>query len=264
MKALHGFSMAWGMFTALPCPHKVWDEDARKDMLRMLPAVGLILGLLWSALFLLLDLLGTPAPLSAALLTVFPFLATGSIHLDGFMDVNDAVCSRLPLEEKRRILKDSHIGAFAVISAALMFVLFFGAMFSLTEGGNISQRPADIVTLTMIPVMSRMVSVSFVLGSRPMETSQYSGHVCGEKEKSGRVLCVMLLIAAVIFAASALFLDVTGMYLLRTAVRFFVTFAVSCAAAASGKRRLGGMNGDISGYGIVFGELAGVIALAWI
>ena len=43
---------------------------------------------------------------------------TGGFHIDGFMDTMDAFHSYKPREEKLAILKDSHIGAFAVIMLA--------------------------------------------------------------------------------------------------------------------------------------------------
>ena len=61
-----------------------------------------------------------PVVLTAAVMTVYPFLISGCIHLDGFMDVNDAVMSRRPLEDRQRILKDSHVGSCAVICVSLI------------------------------------------------------------------------------------------------------------------------------------------------
>ena len=97
-------------------------------MLVMFPVIGLIMGILWYGLFLLIRVANIPAPLAAALLTAYPFAISGFIHLDGFMDCNDAILSRRPLEERRRILKDSHVGAFAVITAILLFLLFYASM----------------------------------------------------------------------------------------------------------------------------------------
>lgn len=50
MKLLTGFFMAWGNFLALPCPAKKWDGDMKNAMLGFLPAIGLIIGVLWAVL----------------------------------------------------------------------------------------------------------------------------------------------------------------------------------------------------------------------
>ena len=115
---IYGFFMAWGMFLAIPCPLKLWNEKARSKMICCLPLVGLVVGGVW----LLAAYVGRFLPRSAAglLIAAAPWLATGFLHLDGFMDVCDAVLSRRDLPRRQEILKDSHCGAFAVISMVLL------------------------------------------------------------------------------------------------------------------------------------------------
>ena len=115
------FFMAWGMFWMVPCPLKWWDERARKGMLLFLPVIGLLNGLVW-ALFVWLREKYLPGLLGAGLLTVIPYVFSGFIHLDGYMDCADAVLSRRDLETRRKILKDSHVGSFAVVALAIPFI----------------------------------------------------------------------------------------------------------------------------------------------
>ena len=115
---IYGFFMAWGMFLAIPCPKKIWSESARRKMLACLPLVGIVVGAVWALAAWLAGLL--PRPLGAALCAAAPWLTTGFLHLDGFMDVCDGILSRRDLETRRRILKDSHCGAFAVICMVLL------------------------------------------------------------------------------------------------------------------------------------------------
>lgn len=112
---LHGFIMCQSMFCAIPCPVQLWDENARDRMLPMLPIVGLEIGALWALLGWVTGQLGLPALVRGLILGVYPYLATGFLHLDGFMDVTDAVKSCRDLAKRREILKDSHVGSFAVI-----------------------------------------------------------------------------------------------------------------------------------------------------
>ena len=113
-----GFFMAWGMFLAIPCPRKIWSEGARQKMLVCMPLVGLLAGGVWAGAWLLLR--GAPGPVRAAVCAAVPWLVTGFMHLDGYMDVCDAVLSRRDLATRQRILKDSHCGAFAVICMVLL------------------------------------------------------------------------------------------------------------------------------------------------
>ena len=135
-KAITGFFMSWGMFCAIPCPLKIWDENAKLYSVVMLPILGFVIGAVWAVVAFLLSLLGAPQLLSAAILAVCTALVSGFIHLDGFMDCCDAILSRRDLAERQRILKDSHTGAFAVISVVILFLLQFGA-FAEFAGKNV-------------------------------------------------------------------------------------------------------------------------------
>ena len=166
---IYGFFMAWGMFLTIPCPKKIWRESARRKMLACLPLIGLIVGGIWALCAWLGSFL--PQPLAALLCAAAPWLITGFMHLDGYMDVCDAVLSRRDLETRQRILKDSHCGAFAVICLALL-VLCQWAVF-------LSAEALPLWPLTLIPAASRACAALAVLTLRPMSSSQYSAMTRG-------------------------------------------------------------------------------------
>ena len=159
------FFMAWGMFLAIPCPCKRWDERARQKMLVCLPLVGLVVGGVWAVLALLLR--GAPVGLRALLLAVCPWLCTGFLHLDGYMDVCDAVLSRRDLATRQRILKDSHCGAFAVICMVLLALAQWSVFLQ-------EKNPAWL-PLLLIPAATRACAGLAVMHLRPMGTSQRCG-----------------------------------------------------------------------------------------
>ena len=66
----------------------------------------------------LCDALGFGALLRGAVGALLPVLVTGGIHMDGFMDTSDALASWQSPEKRLEILKDSHVGAFAVLGCA--------------------------------------------------------------------------------------------------------------------------------------------------
>ena len=238
---LHAFAMCQSMFCAIPCPWQVWDEKARDRMLLFLPLVGLEIGALWAILAWGCGCLGVPGPVRALLLAALPYLATGCIHLDGFMDVTDAVKSCRSPERRREILKDSHVGSFAVIYLALVLL----SQFALNLAGE-----GPVWLLTLIPGVSRCCSALAVETLPPMSTSQYARR---EKSKAH----IALLLTMLLLAVGAGFL-VWGKY----------GFAlVGCLAGYGlalrrGYRSLGGMNGDIAGYSLTLGELAAVAVWA--
>ena len=165
---LCAFAMCQSMFCAIPFPGRLWDEKARGKMLLFLPVVGLEIGLVWAALAWAVRFLKLPALVGGLALCACPFLLTGFIHLDGFMDVTDAVKSWRDLEKRRAILKDSHVGSFAVIGLCLLILSQFAFFSAASEG-------ADFRILLFIPAVSRCCSALAVTGLRPMSSSQYAG-----------------------------------------------------------------------------------------
>ena len=82
---LHALAMCQSMFCAIPCPWKVWDEEARSKMLLFLPIVGLEIGAVWAALAWLCSLLALPTLVTGLVLCVYPYIVTGYLHLDGLI-----------------------------------------------------------------------------------------------------------------------------------------------------------------------------------
>ena len=78
---IYGFFMAWGMFLAVPCPLKIWNEKARSKMICCLPLVGFVVGVVW----VLAAYAGRFLPRSVAglLNAAAPWLVTGFLQLDG-------------------------------------------------------------------------------------------------------------------------------------------------------------------------------------
>lgn len=60
-------------------------------------------------------------------LVLIPVLVTGGIHVDGLLDTSDAMSSWQERSRRLEILKDSNAGAFAVITACVYFLAWYGA-----------------------------------------------------------------------------------------------------------------------------------------
>ena len=237
---LHAFFMCQSMFCAIPAP-QVWDEKARDKMLLFLPVVGLELGLIWWGLSCICRML--PELMAALVLSMYPYLATGFLHLDGFMDVTDALRSYRSLERRREILKDSHVGSFAVIGIVILLLSQFVCFASM-------KGTADCRVLLFIPAVSRCCSALAVTVLKPMSTSQYAAQ---EKPKSHVV--VLLAMLTVFLLGGFLLCGKTAMALPGVLIGYGV-------ALRRGYRSLEGMNGDIAGYALSIGELCGVVVIA--
>ena len=239
----HAFAMCQSMFCAIPFPGNLWDEKARDKMLLFLPLVGLEMGALWVALAWLCNLLQLPVLVKGLVLAVYPYLAAGFIHLDGYMDVTDAGRSCRSLERRREILKDSHVGAFAVIGIALLLLAQFACMASVSES-------ADYRILLFVPAVSRCGSSLAVTVLKPMNTSQYA-----QQKKPKSHVAVLLMMTALFVATGFLLCGKYGVVLLGGLAGYGL-------ALRKAYKSLEGMNGDISGYALTISELCAVAVLA--
>lgn len=282
MKLLTGFLMTWGNFCSLPCPLKRWDDNCKSLMLGFLPTIGLVIGLLWAAIYVGLVYLSFPFLVVSFILAFLPFCLCGFMHMDGFMDCSDAIMSRRPLEERQRILKDTHTGAFAVISAVFMILGYFAFISTAASMGM------DFVNIVIITVLSRSVAGLEVLLSRPLGTSQYAALVDSSAPEicAGEVVVdeetdmtedaaetkqkptaatkkqgiILLMIQLIIYTASG-FLAST--FYPSTALVYGAVVIGTFISITYAKKQLGGMSGDIAGYGIVWGEFCGVAMLVF-
>jgi len=126
MRLIKAICIAVSTYSILPVPHFDWNEDNMRVSLCALPLVGLPLGgmlLLWNWICICF---GIGPVLFAAIAVSLPVFLTGGIHMDGFCDTTDAISSRREKEQKLEILKDSHLGAFAVIYICVYLLLSFG------------------------------------------------------------------------------------------------------------------------------------------
>ena len=243
------FFMAWGMFLSIPCPAKIWDEKARPWQLVYLPVAGLLVGALWALAAYALGSFDRLPALRAAVLAALPFLLTGFLHLDGFMDCCDAILSRRDLSTRQKILKDSHVGSFAVVCTIFLMLAAFAAFwdFDAKEGWQ---------GLILLPVFSRFASSFCVFACRPMQTSQYAGSFAAGKTKTQRRILLGMYIAVMFVVFLWLFSKPSCALAVAWAG---LTTILACRLA---RRNLGGMSGDIAGFSITLGELSGLLILA--
>lgn len=246
-KLLKAFCMSFSMFCAIPTPFAhVWEDSVRSLMLVVFPFVGTVIGAIWALAAFLLDKINCPQMFGSALLALMPYLLTGGIHLDGYMDCCDAIFSRRPLEKKREILKDSHVGSFAVIALSVLMMFSFAA-FASADGSE------NMFSLIFICTVSRACSAIGVSTLRPMEHSEYAGNF--QQDISRNHLTALSAILVLSFAFSYLFCGAEGLFSCFTTAVGYVFFT------AYAFKNLDGFSGDVTGFGHTLSELCGIIAL---
>ncbi|MEU6355929.1 adenosylcobinamide-GDP ribazoletransferase [Streptomyces sp. NPDC047072] len=119
---LDGLRFAFGTLSVLPVEVSRWDRETARGGMLSAPLVGVVIGGCAGLAGLLLLVLGA-SPLLAAVGTVaVPAVMTRGLHLDGLADTADGLGSGKPPADALRIMKQSDIGPFGVLS--VVFVLF--------------------------------------------------------------------------------------------------------------------------------------------
>ncbi|WP_329409124.1 adenosylcobinamide-GDP ribazoletransferase [Streptomyces sp. NBC_00704] len=119
---LDGLRFAFGTLTALPVRVSRWDRAAARGGMLAAPAVGLVVGGCAAGLGLLLLRLGASPPLAAVASAAVPAVLTRGLHLDGLADTADGLGSGKPAEDALRIMKQSDIGPFGVLTLVLVLL----------------------------------------------------------------------------------------------------------------------------------------------
>ncbi|POX52881.1 adenosylcobinamide-GDP ribazoletransferase, partial [Streptomyces sp. Ru71] len=118
---LDGLRFAFGTLTVLPVTVTRWDRGAARGGMLAAPLAGLVVGALAAGCALALLALGAGPLLACVAAAAVPAVLTRGLHLDGLADTADGLGSGKPAEDALRIMKQSDIGPFGVLT--LVFVL---------------------------------------------------------------------------------------------------------------------------------------------
>ncbi|MFI9565792.1 adenosylcobinamide-GDP ribazoletransferase [Streptomyces rishiriensis] len=128
-----GLRFAFGTLTALPVRVSRWDRAAARGGMLSAPLVGLVVGGCAAGLGLLLLRLGASALLAAVASAAVPAVLTRGLHLDGLADTADGLGSGKPAEDALRIMKQSDIGPFGVLTLVLVLLAQVAALTQLYD-----------------------------------------------------------------------------------------------------------------------------------
>lgn len=229
--------VAFSMFSALPMPRIEWNDKNMRYSLCAFPLVGLAVGLLCWLWTVVCGALAIPALLRGAGLCVLPVLVTGGIHLDGYADTCDALASHGTEEERQRILKDPHMGAFAGIRLCVYFVLTLALWTALPV-----YRPWAIMAGFCL---SRTLS-ALALTLFPLRSGSGLARTFADAADKKRVRAILLALTAALCAV-IIFSD--GWPMLPAALVVLLWYK------RMARRRFGGLSGDLAGWFLQTAEL---------
>lgn len=236
----HGLRFAFGTLTVLPVRVTRWDRGAARGGMLCAPLAGLAVGAAAAATGLVLLFLGAGTLLAAVATAAVPAVLTRGLHLDGLADTADGLGSGKPAEDALRIMKQSDIGPFGVITLVFVLLAQVAALTQAYDGSWARGALAAVVSATAARLALTLAARAGVPAARP----EGLGAAVAGVVPAGGALGVAVAVTAAGAAAGA-FLGT------RDAVR--TALAVLCAVAVAELllrhcvRRFGGVTGDVFG-----------------
>ncbi|MFJ1746676.1 adenosylcobinamide-GDP ribazoletransferase [Streptomyces sp. NPDC088116] len=235
-----GVRFAFGTLTVLPVRVTRWDRPAARTGMLCAPAAGLVVGLGAAALGSLLLLAGA-APLLAAVASVaVPAVLTRGLHLDGLADTADGLGSGKPAEDALRIMKQSDIGPFGVITLLLVLLAQVAAVAELYG----ESWPHGAVAVVLAGVTARLaLTLACRTGVPPARPDGLGAAVAGAVPVRAAVV-TGLSVTAACAAAGAGFGTVGAAH---HALAVLAGLGAAQALLRHCVRRFGGVTGDVFG-----------------
>lgn len=242
---LESFIIAFSMYSRIPMPRVNWTERGMKYSMCFFPLVGAVIGMCNVGVFYGMQALSFGRVCMAVFLTALPVLLNGGIHMDGFLDTVDARRSYKPKEERLKILKDPHAGAFAIIYGGVYFLLMFGLFCEI--------EATQMTALAFGYVYSRILSGLSVVA---FPKAKKEGTVAAFADAAQKRVKGILIVQAVVCGAVWIWVNpLYGIVCMAVGALVFVYYYFMS------KKQFGGITGDLAGYFLQLCELLELAAV---
>ncbi|MFJ6753786.1 MULTISPECIES: adenosylcobinamide-GDP ribazoletransferase [unclassified Streptomyces] len=242
-----GLRFAFGTLTVLPARITRWDRPAARTGMACAPLAGLVVGVLAAVPGVLLLVLGGGPLLAAAVTVAVPAALTRGLHLDGLADTADGLGSAKPADEALRIMKQSDIGPFGVVTLVIAMLVQVAALSDVYADSWIRGALAAVVAAVTARLAMTLACREGVPAARP---GGLGAAVAGVVPRAVAAAIAVLVVAAAAAAALPLGLPAAG----RQAAAVLVALLAAQLLLRRCVRRFDGVTGD------VFGALAEVAA----
>ena len=242
MKILESMVVAFQFLTRLYLPINVeWDTGNLRRSLMWFGLVGAFIGVILAGALTLFNRFDLLPAVSAIIILLIWIFITGGMHIDGISDMADGFFSMRDKEKTLEIMKDSHVGAFGVITIVLLLLIKFEMLkeFIIIEKN---------VWLLILPPTIARIAAGLVLSF--YETTKKSGLGYTFHSSDPRIFwaigfIVTLIISSIINIKSLIFIG--------------IAILASNLMALWAKKKIGGLNGDIYGAIVETVEVIGMV-----
>ncbi|MGW1064615.1 adenosylcobinamide-GDP ribazoletransferase [Streptomyces aureus] len=231
---------AFGTLTVLPVRVTRWDREAARGGMLCAPLVGLVAGAGAALAGLALLAMGSGPLLAAVATAAVPAALTRGLHLDGLADTADGLGSGKPAEDALRIMKQSDIGPFGVIT--LLFVLL-AQVAALAHAYEISWG-RGVLTAVVSAAAARLALTLAARATVPAARPEGLGAAVAGSVPTRGALLVAAAVTCLAAGAGAL----VGTYdVVRAAAAVGLALLAAELLLRHCVRRFGGVTGDVFG-----------------
>ena len=165
--------------TVLPLGAK--GTYAPRAMIAWFPIVGLLIGILLAVFDAAVSRLWAPSA-AAVLDMILLILLTGALHLDGLGDTADGLYGQRPVEKALSIMKDSRIGAMALVTVVATLSIKWSGLAGLQQDRFLLlvlipayARGAMLFGIRGLPYGRRAEGTGYDLFATPLTLSDFTG-----------------------------------------------------------------------------------------
>ncbi|HHV73225.1 MAG TPA: adenosylcobinamide-GDP ribazoletransferase [Thermoanaerobacterium sp.] len=244
MDEIKAFILSFQFMTRIPI--NVQIDVSKNDFHRMVkyfPFVGGVVGSVASLIFFASKNI-FPREIAVTVAVASSYILTGAMHIDGFADTFDGLCSNRSRDRMLEIMKDSRLGTNGVL--ALVFLIILKILLLNDIKGNIYS------TLILMPLIGRFSIVLAAFASKSARGGEGLGGLI-----IGKISIVELIL-------SLLFTSFVGMIFVHFTVLLKLLVISSIVTYLITKyisMRIGGMTGDTLGAVNEFAELVIVVSM---
>lgn len=242
MKILESIVVAFQFLTRLYLPINVeWDTANLRRSLMWFGLVGAFISVILAGAMTIFNRFDLIPAVSAIIILLIWIFITGGMHIDGISDMADGFFSMRDKEKTLEIMKDSHVGAFGVITIVFLLLIKFEMLkeFIIIEKN---------VWLLILPPTIARIAAGLVLSF--YETTKKSGLGYTFHSSDPRIFwaigfIVTLIISSILNIKSLIFIG--------------IAILASNLMAIWAKKKIGGLNGDIYGAIVETVEVIGMV-----
>ena len=254
MRIIKQIIISFSLYSRIPMPIFEWDGDDMHHAITFLPLIGLVIGGVSLGVYKLCALANIPELVRVLTLSLVPLVITGGFHMDGFMDVSDALHSYQSQEKKLEIMKDPHIGAFSVISLLIYGMIWVAALYTVIykaiSAGDTKLISIYVLFFFVARAICGLTSICF-------EKAKKDGMLQTEAGQSSFRDKMLLVIQTIIGSLGIMyFRPILGVLVIIGLFIYTLIYKYMC------DKEFGGVTGDTAGFFVAVSEEVMLVILA--